>query len=167
MMIKELIKIANDLDKRGLIKEADVLDSIVRVAKTNESAYENITERFTITGKEGGKRESLVVQFIRMRGDRQSISRQNDSETKSYRANNKDIQYQTLHSKTPDYKSLENTPYTMELVVKQVESGQTVGKKVYRHTGLTMSSEIKEKYEEARKGLLTLDEKEQKLDSLV
>ena len=70
-----------------------------------------------------------------------------------------------MHAKTDNHKLLENEPYTMELAIKDVENGQDITKEVYRHTGLTMSPEIKQKYEEARRGLTTLDEKEKKLQA--
>lgn len=165
-MIKELIKMANSLDAKGFTKEADALDEIIRMAQNGEGEYENVVERFAITDKNDGERESIVVQFRRQRGDRKSsIDRSSKSQTKSYRSNNKDIQYQELHAKTDNYKLLENEPYTMELAIKDVENGQEITKEVYRHTGLTMSPEIKQKYEEARRGLTTLDEKEKKLQA--
>ena len=37
-MLKELIKVANSLDERGLAKEADVLDEIIK--KANKAIYE-------------------------------------------------------------------------------------------------------------------------------
>ena len=40
-MIKELIKLANHLDSRGLIKEADYLDEIIKKAETYENSEEN------------------------------------------------------------------------------------------------------------------------------
>ena len=43
-MIKELIKIANELDAKGLTAEADTLDEIVREA--NESNWKHATHGF-------------------------------------------------------------------------------------------------------------------------
>jgi len=169
IMIKELIRLANELDSKGLVKEADALDSIIKEAQDTGGEYENKIEAFTITDKKDGGRVSVVAQLIQQRGNHKAAEKEvrNNSDTKVYNSNNKTIKYQSVHATTPDHKALEETPYTMELMIKQVENGRTMGKKVYRHTGLTMSPEIKEKYEEARSGLLTLDEKEQKLDSLV
>jgi len=46
MMIKKLIKIANELDKRGLRKEADYLDSLLKIAEEDfeEEAEEDISD---------------------------------------------------------------------------------------------------------------------------
>ena len=44
-MLKELIKLSNDLDKRGLVKEADLLDVIVKLADMSEDHPEGPDER--------------------------------------------------------------------------------------------------------------------------
>jgi hypothetical protein len=45
-MIKELIKIANELDRKGLQKEADALDGIIRkLAEKNEKSLTSLFER--------------------------------------------------------------------------------------------------------------------------
>ena len=44
-MLKELIKLSNELDKRGLVKEADLLDVIVKLADMSEDDPEGPDER--------------------------------------------------------------------------------------------------------------------------
>ena len=43
-MLKELIKLANELDERGLVKEAGILDKIIRIA-AEEDDEETLIER--------------------------------------------------------------------------------------------------------------------------
>lgn len=47
-MIKELIKIANRLDKLGLTKEADYLDRIIRSASNGEDTLETASSPFSL-----------------------------------------------------------------------------------------------------------------------
>jgi len=50
-MIKQLIKLANHLDKKGLTKEADYLDAVIRKIATNSVFYYK-SPKTTTTGKE-------------------------------------------------------------------------------------------------------------------
>jgi hypothetical protein len=43
-MIKDLIKVANRLDALGLTKEADIIDSIIRVASSNKTPEDLIKD---------------------------------------------------------------------------------------------------------------------------
>jgi hypothetical protein len=47
-MINELIKLATHLDKKGRIKEADYLDSIIRTAKDDDAAELSDGEKVVI-----------------------------------------------------------------------------------------------------------------------
>ena len=54
-MIKELITIAGYLDKRGLLKEADYLDALIRVAsncgsKADDNVSDEQNEKFNMDG---------------------------------------------------------------------------------------------------------------------
>lgn len=54
-MIKELITIAGHLDKRGLLKEADYLDALIRVAsncssKADDDVSNKQNEKFNMDG---------------------------------------------------------------------------------------------------------------------
>jgi len=56
-MIKQLTKLANHLDSKGLLKEADFLDSIIISA--NESAEQSAESAIPNTPSDDGKRKSL------------------------------------------------------------------------------------------------------------
>ena len=132
------------------------------------SEYENKIESFSITDKDGDKRTGIVVQFIRMRGNSEAANRKvhHNSDAKVYNSNNKIIKYEFLHATTPGYTNLGETPYKMELMIKQVENGKTIDKKVFSHTGIEPTPEMQQKYEEAKKGLISLEDAQDKYDSM-
>ena len=89
-----------------------------------------------------------------------------NSDAKVYNSNNKIIKYEFLHATTPGYTNLGETPYKMELMIKQVENGKTIDKKVFSHTGIEPTPEMQQKYEEAKKGLISLEDAQDKYDSM-
>ena len=53
-MIKYLIKLANELDKRGLSKEADYIDAVLKKISSDEDLDESRVRQLVESAVEGG-----------------------------------------------------------------------------------------------------------------
>tara|TARA_Y100000287_G_C14230485_1_gene361512 strand:- start:1730 stop:2287 length:558 start_codon:yes stop_codon:yes gene_type:complete len=144
-MIKELIKIANELDAKGFTKEADTLDEIIREAQ-NKSQILPLIAGGEYPEEGPGEYESIVqkVQKVKRnntgwiasltatRGDQKAASRSvrvkgEDKSEKIQEGNEvSSLLISDLHNKTDNADALANTPWNGILEVTWFnESGPT------------------------------------------
>ena len=69
-MKKELIKLANELDRRGLTKEADALDSMIKfagrrvVAQDQQQSQQSRETEYERAIREGGNANNAAAQYV-------------------------------------------------------------------------------------------------------
>jgi len=132
-MLKELIKVANSLDAKGLIKEADALDEIIREAQNKpEEApleYEAIIQK---AQKVRSNSTGWAVSLTAARGDQKATERavrvKNEDRSEKIQEGNEisSLLISDLHNRTDNADVLANTPWNGLLEVTWFnESGPT------------------------------------------